>query len=509
LPFVTFLETVRRQAGDSQRAFRDLLLRWRDARGNEADYDLIKPRLYSSLMQSPAGRAELATFEEKAAYLYQTKAKVAARNSERLAMLPGARARVRAEHSSAVAAAASSDDASQLHAMLDLKVGMRVMATQNVWIGAGVCNGSLGTVVDIVYEDGRRPPALPTAVIVRLDQYSGPSIYSHRDGLPDIPDADVPEHLRRCVPFVPWCAEWTVKDSSAASKRRTEAQVRAATTPAQVAQIRAGAARGTVHTRNQLPLIPAFAITIHKSQGLTLELVVVDIGPSDNSTGQSFVALSRAVTLQGVVVRNDISGDRMNAKINTPKMRQRIQDEARLRVAAATCRPRWRALVDAATALPPGLHGVQAPTVLPAAPAPAGVAAAAAAAAPTPAPSQGHADAPGAPRVPRTPPRPQRRTRTRPSPAQGSPSTPTLGASPNPRPHRRRRAQFQSAAAAGAGGAGAGSGSGAPGAAAVAPRPGGRRARPFDRAAVNAYAMRLDMDVDGDVDMAAAAAGWA
>jgi len=30
-----------------------------------------------------------------------------------------------------------------------------------------------------------------------------------------------------------------------------------------------------------------------------------------------------------VVVRNDISGDRMNAKINTPKMRERIQDEAR------------------------------------------------------------------------------------------------------------------------------------------------------------------------------------
>ena len=49
-------------------------------------------------------------------------------------------------------------------------------------------------------------------------------------------------------------------------------------------------------SRLQLPLKLAWAVTIHKSQGLTLDKVVVDIGKREFSTGLTFVACSRVVS---------------------------------------------------------------------------------------------------------------------------------------------------------------------------------------------------------------------
>jgi len=49
-----------------------------------------------------------------------------------------------------------------------------------------------------------------------------------------------------------------------------------------------------------MPLTAAWAITIHKSQGLTLERAVVDLGEKDFSPGLSFVAISRLKSLKGL-----------------------------------------------------------------------------------------------------------------------------------------------------------------------------------------------------------------
>ena len=44
----------------------------------------------------------------------------------------------------------------------------------------------------------------------------------------------------------------------------------------------------------------AWAITIHKSQGLTLEHATIDLGPKDFSSGLSFVAISQVKNLKGL-----------------------------------------------------------------------------------------------------------------------------------------------------------------------------------------------------------------
>ncbi|KIJ56968.1 hypothetical protein M422DRAFT_148631, partial [Sphaerobolus stellatus SS14] len=54
----------------------------------------------------------------------------------------------------------------------------------------------------------------------------------------------------------------------------------------------------------QLPLTLAWAITIHKSQGLALEKVIIKLGPSDYSLGLSFVAMSRVKKLSGLAFRS-------------------------------------------------------------------------------------------------------------------------------------------------------------------------------------------------------------
>ncbi len=126
------------------------------------------------------------------------------------------------------------------------------MLSANLWVEVGLVNGALGTVVAICYDSDHSPPDLPIAVTVRFDSYSGPTL----------PDGT--------VPFCPLCRTWfsTTKQCS----------------------------------RLQLPLKLAWAVTIHKSQGLMLDKVVIDIGkkeaclfPCPSAPGPEWMAFRTAM----------------------------------------------------------------------------------------------------------------------------------------------------------------------------------------------------------------------
>ena len=191
-------------------------------------------------------------------------------------------AKIDAKHSSSQAAKISSQDMYGLEPTLLISKGALVMLTMNLWPSVGLCNGSTGTVVDIIYMTPYKPPDLPVAVIVKFDNYIGPSISEK-------------------IPSLVAIAPVTVSAQNGNS----------------------------VHERQQLPLKLAWALTIHKSQGLTLPKAWVHIGKSEQTLGITYVALSRVKQLSSLVVE-PMTFDRLKSIKKSNNLKYRQQEEQRL-----------------------------------------------------------------------------------------------------------------------------------------------------------------------------------
>ena len=139
--------------------------------------------------------------------------------------------------------------------MLALKEGAQVMMANNDQYGLWV-NGDIGKVVSIKESGGS-----PTSVTVDIAGRGEYVLYQH---------------------------QWDVVEF-----QYNEAAKRVET-----------AVKGSY---SQYPVKLAWAVTIHKSQGKTFDKVVIDLGKGAFAPGQTYVALSRCTSLDGLILRRPLS----------------------------------------------------------------------------------------------------------------------------------------------------------------------------------------------------------
>jgi len=167
------LEKVHRQKDEE---FLNILDRLSNGDTTVADYEVLKKRFIMNVNRDTEKNFENAIrlFSTKKAVKTFSLSKLHNVCDENGNLVPIAR--VPAHHGQG-ANLGSEDDFSGLLSELYLGVGTRVMLRSNLWVNKSLVNGSMGTVTDLLYEEGKSSPDdSPTIIMVKFDGYKGPGI---------------------------------------------------------------------------------------------------------------------------------------------------------------------------------------------------------------------------------------------------------------------------------------------------------------------------------------------
>ena len=278
-------EIVRQQGTNHEDAlFRKVLQAMRDGHVDMEGWQLLVGRTQDRL-----DPAEFTTFDDALRLFYRNK-DVTAHNLSFLRQLGRPVLKIKAVDTGDEVAKANPKEHTNLEDDLLLCHGAKVMIRRNLCTEAGLVNGTIGIVHSILwYDTVDDPSTMPAVILLEIPGYEGKCCSVDNQEL---------------TPIVPVTSDFDHN--------------------------------GKQCTRKQFPLCLAWAMTIHKSQGVTADRAVVDLSGADSTL--AYVALSRVRSIKGLVITHPIPYSQFS-KGPSFYIRKRIEDLERRYQNAEDSRP--------------------------------------------------------------------------------------------------------------------------------------------------------------------------
>jgi len=274
------LNVVKRQSGTDRVAesFRKCLEHLRHDQIDINDWKLLSTRVQAQLSE-----ADRVKFKD-ALRIFSKKESVRVYNHTNLRDLGVPVVNIVASHTGhPKAAETSTEDAGNLQAVLSVAINAKVMLTENIWVTQGLVNGRIGFVRDVVWGAGVTSPRTepPDVLLVHFPGYTGPC---HKEF-----------NGEKLVPIFRSKREFMFRGNQGAC------------------------------TRTQFPIVLSYAITVHKSQGISLDEAVLNITDKEFVPGLTYVAVSRVRSLKGLMFEQGFDFSHFKVKKSETKQ-MRLED---------------------------------------------------------------------------------------------------------------------------------------------------------------------------------------
>ena len=239
----------------NNKAFIELLNRMRFGEMKEEDHHMLQE-----------GSSEIE--DKKVVHLFARNKSVEAHNNKMLEELPHIPTKVTAIDRAPIGYVPGDVEGGLLKE-LSISVGARVMVTRNLDVSDGLCNGSMGVIVACLLKDG----SIIQTNAINQHQLQGVFVEFDRRDVGVKSRENSKYHYKNAVLIE------RLETTYQAVKKRSQ--------------------YGPEAKRTQLPLKLSFGVTYHKSQGTTLDEVVLDFN-ANFQPGMAYVGFSRCKTLNGI-----------------------------------------------------------------------------------------------------------------------------------------------------------------------------------------------------------------